>query len=383
MKKRGLCLTVLLIFSIMLILSCTPAPISPAISPAISRSVQVSTPTPNLPPLTSQADTAWQKVIDAAKKEGKVNIYSFSMTGDIALVTVKAFQDRYGVGLDIISGRGATFLERIATEQRMGQATADIMEGVTTHGSNLKSAGNTVSSRDIPVLREKDVWRVDPLTIDSEGHLLVQRSMYQSPWINTNLIKPGQEPQSYRDLAKPQWKDKIVMPDPLVTTAPYLVFLSLVDRGYLDMEFVSSLKDQGLKYVAGTRDMVQSIARGEAPFGLAAGDIEGTAFAAEGAPIRAIVMEEGTVVSASAVVRVKNGPHPNAAKLFINWILGQEGQTVYSKAIGLASVRKDVPDFRHTAVAVVPKRIILITAEDDQRQAKAFRDKLLAELWKK
>ena len=67
----------------------------------------------------------------------------------------------------------------------------------------------------------------------------------------------------------------------------------------------------------------------------------------------------------------------------MNWILGVEGQTVYSKAIGLASIRKDVSDFRHPGSVINSNRLILITDVDTQRQAKAYQDKLLVDMWRK
>ena len=368
-----------------LALSCAPAtaqsPVSPP-SPAQMPSSGATIPASNLPPPASQ-DPAWQKVIEAARKEGKLNLYSFSMIGDVGLQVSRAFENRYGIKVDIITGRGAEFIERIKTEERLGQVTADIMDASSTHTFNLKAAGATVSTLDIPVLREKNVWRIDPLAADSEGHLLVQRSHNISTWINTNLIKPGQEPKSFRDLAKPEWKGKILLPDPSVSTSSLIVFLPLVDRGYLDMEFVRSLKDQDLKFVTGTPDIVRALSRGEMPLGLGASDTDAAPFLAEGAPFKAIALEEGTVANVNPGVVVKGAPHPNTAKLFTNWILGVEGQTVYTRALGLASIRKDVSDFRHPNSVVNPKRLIIVTDEDIQRQAKAFRDKVLVDMWRR
>lgn len=359
-----------------LLLACAPAA-APAPAPA------PQPPAPKAPVSLSAEEAAWQKVVEGAKQEGKIALYSFSLTGDAGIATSRAFEEAYGIKVDLITGRGAEFLERIRTEQRVKQVVADFMEASSTHTLNLKSAGGTVSSKDLPALREKDVWRVDPLAADSEGHLLVQRSMYLSPWVNSNLVKPAQEPKSYRDLGKLEWKGKIMFSDPSVSTGAYNVFLPLMDRGYLDMEFVRSLKGQDLKFVPGTRDIARALAKGEVLFGLPISDVDAYPFVNEGAPIKAIALEEGTIINLSAMVAVKGAPHPNATKLFMNWLLGPEGQKVYSKALNLSSVRKDGGDFRHPDAAVVAKRLLPTTEEDAQKQAKAFRDKTLVELWRK
>lgn len=366
--------------------SCTPK-VAPAPVPAPATASQLAKPS-DVQPLSNQSpstpqDTGWAKVVEAAQKEGSLTIYSISLTGDIGVATAKAFKDKYGITLDIISGRGAAFIERIKTEMRLGQVVADIMESSSGHTSNLKATGGTVSSLEIPILREKDIWSVDPLSSDSEGHLLVHKSYYLSPWVNTNLIKPGQEPVSYRDLAKSEWKGKILMSDPSVSESGYSIFFLMVNRGYLDIDFVRSLGGQEIKFVPGTLDVVRAVAKGEEPFGLGATDQDAGPFLSQGAPIRAIAMAEGTRLSPSAVIRVKDSPHPNAAKLFMNWILSVDGQTVFNRMAGLASVRKDVPDFRHPAAAVVPKRLIVPTEQEVESAAKAFQGKWLVELWKK
>ena len=272
MKKIQLYSTIGIIFVIgILALSCTPATApSPATTslPPQAPPAEAAVPTSNLSPIrqaqgmspTSQ-DPAWQKVLEAAKKEGKVTLYSFSMIGDAGIAISKAFENRYGIKVDIVTGRGAEFIERIRTEQRMNQVTADIMDGSSTHTFNLKAAGATVSTLDIPVLKEKDIWRIDPLAADAEGHLLVQRSHNISAWVNTNLVKPGQEPKSLRDLAKPEWKGKILVSDPAVSTSAYIIFWPLVERGYLDMEFVRSLKNQDLKFVAVGNEIVRALSK--------------------------------------------------------------------------------------------------------------------------
>ncbi|MEK7875956.1 MAG: hypothetical protein AAB325_07200, partial [Pseudomonadota bacterium] len=67
--------------------------------------------------------------MEAAKKEGKVNAYSFTWVGDIGLAVAKAFKEKYGITLGIMTGRGAEFAERIKTERRLGQQVADMTEG--------------------------------------------------------------------------------------------------------------------------------------------------------------------------------------------------------------------------------------------------------------
>ncbi|MBF8265567.1 MAG: iron ABC transporter substrate-binding protein, partial [Dehalococcoidia bacterium] len=127
-KMCGLIGTILLAW--VLLASCSPgdsAVSTPVVTPAALAKSTSSPTSSNLPPPTSQ-DAAWDKIIEAAKKEGRVSVYSFNMTGDAGLAVTRAFEAKYGVKLDIITGGGAALAERIKTEKRMGTIVADVMD---------------------------------------------------------------------------------------------------------------------------------------------------------------------------------------------------------------------------------------------------------------
>lgn len=350
------------------------------------------TPAPTIAPQPTRAPTAAPaapgpqeqavaKLVEAARKEGRVNVYSFALTGDIGLAIQRGFQDRYNIRTDIITGRGAEFVERIKTERRTGNVTGDLTDFSLVHATALKSAGATVSTSDLPVFQEKDVWRINPFLSDPEGHLLAYRNQHIGPYMNTNLVKPGEEPKSYKDFLNPRWEGKIVGPDPTFSGGSYQLLIPLLENNKLDLDTVKAI-GQRLKFVVGTRQVAEALSRGEFSLGLATTDLDVSSFLNEGAPIRALAMQEGIGVLISPVARIKDGPHPNAAKLFINWLLTKEGQTVYTKAASVAPMRKDVADARHPNMRVdVP-----ISPEDHkmaEKTSKLFQEKYFISLWKK
>lgn len=360
--------------------ACAPrtAPVGPSPAPV----AQPARPAPApAPAIVSPQERDLTQLVEAARKEGKLTAYSFSFTGDIGQTLQRAFQEKYGIKMDIITGRGAEMGERIKTERRVGSVVADLMESSPTNVTNLKEGGTTAASLDIPVLQEKDVWRVDPLVNDPEGHVLGHRAMNFGPYINTNLVKPADVPKSFKDLLDPRWEGKIVLPDPNVSSGSYDIFMTLVEYKRLDMDTVKAIGLRA-KFVPGTRQIAEAVARGEYPIGLGVSDNDSAPFLKEGAPIKAIAMQEGIITLVSSMARVKDGPHPNAAKLFINWMLSKEGQTIYTRTIGLASIRKDVPDSRHPN-AQVEAALFPINAEIAAIHAKLLREKSLATLWKK
>ncbi|MBF8264452.1 MAG: Ferric transporter ATP-binding subunit, partial [Dehalococcoidia bacterium] len=131
--------------------ACTPQaqPTSPP-APASKAATPVSVPTSN-PSLPTAQDAAWQKVVEAAQKEGKLVLYSFSFTGDMGVQLAAAFKQKYGISLDIVTGPGAQMIERIKVEQRTKQIMADIMEGSNINASLAQQDGLSENYGELPV----------------------------------------------------------------------------------------------------------------------------------------------------------------------------------------------------------------------------------------
>ncbi|MDO8635624.1 MAG: extracellular solute-binding protein [Dehalococcoidia bacterium] len=380
MKRNiaGFWLTVTLLF-VLLLGACAPAS-TPSTTP-IPAPPQATQPAAVKPPAPTSQDTALTQLINAGRKEGRVTVYAFALTGDLGIDLAKGFENRYNVKVDIVTGRGAEFVERVKTERRVGNITADLTEFSLVHSTNLKLAGATVSSIDIPVLQEKDVWLINPLNGDPEGHLLAYRTQIIGPYMNTNLVKPGEEPKSFKDFLNPKWEGKIIGPDPNFSGGSYQLLIPLLDDKKIDVDTIKAL-GQKAKFTTGTKQVAEALARGEYSLGLMTTDLDAGSYLAEGAPIKAIAIQEGIAALISTMSRINGGPHPNAAKLFMNWMLSPEGQTIYGSGAKVASVRKDVKDFRHpNSIVDVP-----LYGEDykmAEKTGKLFADKYFVSLWKK
>lgn len=362
---------------LVILAGCTPTPSS---TPAIP-TAQPATPTSNLPPPTSQ-NTAWDKVVASAKKEGKATIYAFNFMGDVGIAIANTFEKKYGIKVEIITGRGAEFVERLKTEKRMGQMTADFMDSSAAFLFNAKVAGLTVPLSDLPVLQEKGVWDIEPKAMDPEAHVLAEYSFIYSPWINTRLLTPEQAPHSLKDLLKPEWKSKIIGHDPNLSSAPYNYFVPLVNAGVLDWEYVRAMGRQEIRLTPGPVQAVQMLSRGELPLILMSADSTGAPFVNEGAPIKAVSWSEGSLAVAGGLSVIKDAPHPNAAKVFANWILSEEGQRVFGEAAKYPMIRKGV-DFRPPNARAPATRLIVTTPKDIDDIARLIRERFIIEMWKK
>lgn len=365
---------------ILLVLACAPRA-SPAVTPT-SRAPQAATPMlVAVTPIRAE-DAAWQKIVEAARKESNLTIYSSNFTGDIGLALNKSFKERYGIQLNIITGRGAEFIERLKTEKRMGALVGDLHDGNAANTRLMKEQGLTMGiAGELPVLREKDVWVADILRIDPQDkHLISFNFILYSPYINTNIVKSGEEPKVWRDFLNPKWKSAMVAVNPTTSAGLFNQFVPLMREKVIDEDFLKALYKQDLRFSRTLEDEATLLSRGERSISISGNNISFSRYISEGAPIRPVEFSHGTVLSA-LLVAFKGAPHPNAAKVFINWLLSREGQAVWGKSNSVASVRKDVPNFLPQAAQVTPRQLILSTAEDVDVVAKLFTDRWLDKLW--
>ncbi|MDO8636955.1 MAG: extracellular solute-binding protein [Dehalococcoidia bacterium] len=328
------------------------------------------------PGLTTE-EAAWQKVVSEAKKEGIVTAYSFNWVGDVGLTVKKSFEDKYGIKLEILTGRGAEFEERVKTERRMNQMLGDMTEGSVGSLQSMKMSGLVTSvAADLPALQEKDAWLVQPAYMDPVDKInLGWRQTIDSPWINTNLVKPGEEPRSWKDLLDPKWKGKISLRDPRLNPAISSEFVALLDKKIWDEDYMRALHKQGLFYAISTMDEARQLGAGQIHISAIFSGASGGPFAEQGAPIKAISINQGDAVSFGALAAIAKGPHPNTTKVLINWMFSKEGQMVLGKAQANLMARKDVPDYRPPAARTQMINPIIITPAYLDEGTKRYQEK--------
>ena len=384
--KMVLAIGLALVINGMLVTACTPRSSSTPAIPIPATPSPVSPPTSNLPPATSQdaapdkSGQAWAKVMEAAKKEGKVTVYSYSWVGDAGIAMVRTFESKYGISLDIITGRGAEFVERLKTEKRMGAMTADTFESSATHVTNAKVADTiAASAQGLPALAEKGVWSLEPLSQDKDGYVLAFMHLVGAPYINTKLVKAEDEPKSWFDIMQPRWKGQMMMQDPAISTGAYRL-VGYVRHGVFNEDFLRQLVNQDIRFTTGVQQEAQLLAQGQRSLSLFMVESDSAGLIKEGAPIKAVSMKEGVVALAMAIGQVKNNPHPNATRVFLNWLFTQEGQQANAQAKSSSTVRNDVQNFT-PLTARVQTKLLTLTGEMQDEQTKLFADKYLVKLW--
>ncbi len=312
----------------------------------------------------------WDKVIDLAKKERKVTAYVSTLPVNAYRPISAIFQEKYGISVEFIAGRGLDIMQKVVTEHNAGLNISDVYEtGVPTH-LMLKERGLLEGPVRLPETVDVSNWINDPWIADKDRFMFSYYEYTPGPVINTDIIKPADEPKSWLDLLDPKWKGKIAWDDPSVP-GPGAKNMSFM-KWYVASDYWDRLAKNDVTFLRDRVFIFDSVVRGRYPIAAGVFTTAITRGVKDGAPIKPLYLKEGSPGAGWTISLIKNAPHPNAAKFFVNWFLSREGQLVFSKESEVASFRKDVSqDHVHPTFRLTPNmKIIPWTPEDETRQTK-------------
>lgn len=288
----------------------------------------------------------WNRTLREAKKEGKVFVLGTVGT-DTRVAIINGFKERYGIDVDYIAGRGGEISQKLITERRAGIFSTDVYAGgATTLINEIKPAGALdplLPALILPEVIDEKNWWGGKLPLMDKDKMIFAFMAYPSVDLasNTELVKEG-EVKSLKEIIEPKWKGKILMNDPTIAGAGLGWFGRNTDR--FGVDFMKKLAENKPVILRDQRLQVEWLARGRYAL-LTNPQSEIIAeFIRAGAPVKDLELIEGVLSTGSGHVSLVNkAPHPNAARVLINWLLSREGQTVYSRSILQQSAREDVP----------------------------------------
>jgi iron(III) transport system substrate-binding protein len=190
---------------------------------------------------------------------------------------------------------------------------------------------------------------------------------------NKKLVSEGEKPKAWKDVLDAKWKGKVAYADASKSGSSYtllVTWLTIYGKNEAGWKFVEDLLRQ-CKVLPKSSMTYQGVANGEYPIGLT---FEQAAFEylKGGAPIGLIYPSEGTAITLDGSAIIKNAPHPNAAKLFLDFTVSKEMQDLMADKFGRRSVRKDV-----ASPAGLPTLDTIKTINYDLDYAAKTRDQLL------
>jgi ABC-type Fe3+ transport system substrate-binding protein len=280
-----------------------------------------------------------QRLIEGAKREKELTFYASIPTDDIT-VLVAAFDKKYGVKVKVWRADSEGFLQRIVGEARARRFEVDIMAGST---SALE-----------PLYRENLLQEVkSPNFADIIPEAIAPHRQWAAIYLNTivqayntNLIRKDDLPRSFHDLVKPEWKGKLGIEAEDFDWFAQVVTEMGEARGSSEAAavrlFREIVNENGISVRKGHSLLTNLVAAGEVPLALTVYGFLAEQAKLKGAPLDWFVLPPA-VARATAQGLARNAPHPNAAVLFFDFLLGEGQQILASRQFVTVSRTIDTP----------------------------------------
>jgi len=299
----------------------------------------------------------WQKIWDAtltaAKREGKVVIVGTpkpTMRNEIA----PRFTARYGIPVEFVAGKSEEMAERVRIERASGIYSVDVQMAGPDTSFNVLYPGKLIDPLKpfllLPEVTDGSKWkRGKPWFMDPEEQYILRlfSTVDSLIYINAAYVRP-EEMRAARDMLNPKWRGKIATEDPRLDAgaggAKAALFYS-----QLGGEFVQKLYiDQNAVISRDRRQMIDWLARGTYPICLSCPADDAAPLVADGFKLMEVYRlsdMQNYINSTPFLLTVANkAPHPNAARVFVNWMAGKEALEIYSRSYQAATLRTDVDE---------------------------------------
>jgi iron(III) transport system substrate-binding protein len=306
----------------------------------------------------------WEKTVEAAKREGTV-VVSIPTSAELRKAMEAAFHKRFdGIKLELVASRGSAGVTRMLEEKRAGLHYFDAHVGGTSSIVTGLLRADVLEPllpwMVLPEVQEPKHWWAGHVWADNAQKYVYVFLGYltETIWYNTNLVKP-EEVTTYDHLLEPKWKGKIVILDPRTAGSGESMWAFLWrTKGE---NYLRKLVAQDMVVGRNLRQLAETVARDKASLSIGVSYYSYLPFIKAGLPVKPLpVPKEGIYASSGSgnLVVLKHAPHPNATKVFVNWLLSKEGQTVFTKAMGQPTRRFDVEtqwtrEFGHVAAKEV------------------------------
>jgi iron(III) transport system substrate-binding protein len=271
-------------------------------------------------------------LIDAARKEGKVNYYS-SIDLPLAEKIAKSFESKFSdIRVQVERSGAERVFQRIGQEYSSGINNVDIV--------NSSDAAHFIAwKRDglLAAFVPEDVAKhYPPEHRDADGMFASFRVTLGPIGYNTNLVKVEEAPKSFGDLLDPKWMGKIVKAHPAYSGTIMTTTFQIVQQ--LGWEFFEKLARQKVMQVQSGTDPPKKLALGERAISADGGEYNLLQIKESGGPVDVIYPAEGTPLIVGPNGIFARAPNPNAARLFQCYCFTPECQQLIADFGAMRSV---------------------------------------------
>jgi iron(III) transport system substrate-binding protein len=288
-------------------------------------------------------------LVEGAKKDGKMVFYT-SVETEFARSLTSAFEAKYPfIKTDIFRSSHEKILSRMNVERQTGTFTADVVSVGEFETFHLQRRGFIAPYKSPQAMAYPEGFK-DPngYWTDLYDNLIVTA-------FNTTRVKREEIPKRYEDLLQPRWKGRMVLDQNEDRWFANLVYLMGEKKG---LEFMQALAKQDIAIRGGRSLVTQLLGAGEYDLQVVAYWYRPHLMKRQGAPVDWVGFEPA-IVALHPISMVEKAPHPNAAKLFIDLALSDEGQKIFVQRGRESAIPGLKPEGYPTHLKVVPSRVQL------------------------
>ena len=312
---------------------------------------------------TYQGADRLQRIAEAAKGEGELTIYTSTPVEDMKVLT-DAFERKYGIKTKVWRASSEKVLQRAVAEARAQRFDVDAFD---TNGPQLEA-----------LVREK---LLTPVWSPSLASLVPEARFAHQSWVgtrllvfvlayNTKLVRKSELPASYDGFADPKWKGRLGIE--AEDSDWFATISTLMGEAKAETLFRSIVAANGVSVRKGHTLLTQLVASGEVPVALTVYNYKAEQLKNQGAPIDWYVIPPA-IARANGVGVAARAPHPNAALLWYEFELGEEGQRLLLSRDFVPTNRTiDTPLNRFPLRFVDAKAVVDDSGKWDRRYADIF-----------
>ena len=300
-------------------------------------------------PATFEGADRDARLVTGAKKEGELVIYTSAQADDIGLVA-KAFEQKYGVKVTMWRASSEKVLQRALAEAKANRHAVDLAE---TNGPELEMLHREGLAQAVksPYLAD-----IIPAAKQPHGEWVGTRLNVFALAYNTKAVKKDELPKSYADLAQPRWKGRLgIEADDTEWLAGVLAQIG--EQKGVEL-FRDIVQKNGISVRRGHTLLTNLVASGEVPLALTVYNYKAEQLKNQGAPIDWFAIGKAVARPNGAAV-MKRAPHPNAAVLFYDFEISEEGQRILAKRDFVPTNRKVESPLNKIPLLVVDPKVML------------------------
>jgi ABC-type Fe3+ transport system substrate-binding protein len=339
--------------------------IAPALAIAIALVTGLAAAAPAINIATYKGADREKLILEGAKRERKVSVYSGMIENQALRPLVEAFEKKYPfVDVEYWRGDSRAMVQKLLSEQRARRIIGDIFESTGGAEAVIRAGAS------------QPIWSPSAASypqnlIDPDRMWIASRLNYFGVAYNTRQVQPPDLPKTYEDLLDPKWRGAISWRADSEVGAGLFIASVLRSMGkQVGENYLRRLSAQRIvNYAGSARALVDRVGEGEYKLALHIYAHHPLISQAKGAPLD-VQMLEPVPSMVSTVQLAKGAPHPHASMLFIDFVLSKEGQETLRAADYMSphpevainpSLRKIVPRFNNAKELVFTPELMFET----------------------